>query len=154
MRYLLLLIILFLNLISNAQIKFQINEAYTERYSSQYLTDTISCDMTIVDDSSERKITIKVNGKEKPKDIFQYEYAYTLFTLGNHEEAPEGLLGFSAFYNNVFSLRNNKEASVFVYRFSKDIAEKNKIYYIKIQKNLNDTTIYKANLIEGEYPEY
>jgi hypothetical protein len=44
--------------------------------------------MTIIDDSSERKIRIKINGKEKTKDIFQYEYTNTLFTLGNHEEAP------------------------------------------------------------------
>ena len=148
-KYAILITILLFNFISYSQIKFR---AYKYHDDSENLFEIENeCDIIITDDYWKKQIIVTENNDET---VYKYESAdisHPMFFFFFLETKARVKYDFVVHYINVLD-KYNDEKCVLVYKL-KDIKSKKSVYLIKIQKSLHRSIIYKAELIQGGYPE-
>lgn len=145
-KFAFLISFLFICLTSYCQIKFNAFEVYEDSHRF-FEDDTIKCNVTIIDNNWNNEIKIIDNNKET---IYSYEGAEInrpLFMEDNEKAKNKIKYEFVVDYINVTD-KNSTKHCILIYKL------KNKsTYLIKIQRSLHRYVIYKAELIQGEFPK-
>lgn len=152
MKKLTLISIFLFTLASYSQIKFKAIEYYEEDIFT-LVADTTKCEIYITDDNWNKEIKIKKADKET---IYKYDSAEInrpLFLADTEREKSKSNLAFDfkVIYFNVTDT-NNKDKCIYIYKLKK--GKNNKSFYlITIRKSLCSSITYKAELIQGNFPE-
>ena len=154
MKKLTLIFILLLNLFSYSQIKFKAIEYYEEDIFT-LVADTTKCDIYITDDNWNREIKIK---KTEIETVYKYdnvEINRPMFLADTEREREKSksnfAFDFKVIYFNVTD-KYNENKCIYIYKLKK--GKNNKSYYlITIRKSVCSSITYKAELIQGNFPE-
>ena len=150
MKKLTLISIFLFSLVSFSQIKFRAYE-YFEDTHDFFSNDTIKCNIIISDNSWDKEIKIIQNDDETTYKYYSAEINRPMFFKGDEKAKAKVKYDFVVNYINVVDKYNNDKC-ILVFKL-KDKQSKKNIYLIKIQKSLHRSITYKAELIQGNYPE-